>query len=141
MDVPDVMEEILIRSSVQDLVPWKRVCKSWYSLISSHRFAKLHLKKTCNNNDTNKELGVGHVRIAVTSFWDLPDESLSLYDIRNWKVVGSCNGLVCLTPLPDDVLVLVNNPWTGETRKLPLPPLVYEKNTSPWDVCLSFGYD
>ncbi|GJW18123.1 ribonuclease H-like domain-containing protein [Tanacetum coccineum] len=89
MDVPDVMEEILIRSAVQDLVSWKK----------------------------------------------------DLYDNRKWKVVGSSNVLVCLAPLPDDVLVLVNNPLTEETRKLPLPYLVYKKNTSVWDVCLSFGYD
>ncbi|GKC73508.1 F-box protein CPR30-like protein isoform X1, partial [Tanacetum coccineum] len=65
MVVFDVVECILLRSAATDLTSWKVVCKSWYSLISSPRFAQAHLNHTCNNNDNE----LGHVRIAMPSYW------------------------------------------------------------------------
>ncbi|GKA04401.1 putative F-box domain-containing protein [Tanacetum coccineum] len=138
MVVFDVVEDILLRVAVKDLIRYKSVCKSWYSLISSSRFVELHLKRTCDNNDYDLE----HRRIAMPTVWKIPDETHErLYDYQNnvWKVVGSSNGLVCISPLFHRHLILVNNPCTGEVRELPLAPLVSEKSGD--DVSLSFGYD
>ncbi|GKF94740.1 putative F-box domain-containing protein, partial [Tanacetum coccineum] len=74
----DVMEDILLRSDAKDLVPWKRVCKSWYSLITSPRFVKAHLKMTLDNNDSNNSLG--HARIVMPSYWKIPNERLYQYN-------------------------------------------------------------
>nr|GEW23354.1 hypothetical protein [Tanacetum cinerariifolium] len=139
MDVFDAIEVILIRSAVKDLIPWKRVCKSWYSLITSPSFAKAHLKHyndRRSNSTTNKELG--HVRIAMPSFWKIPNDNRS-FALNVWKVVGSSNGLVCISLLREDFIVLVNNPWTRELRQVPMAPLLPENIRS--DLCLSFGYD
>ncbi|GJZ44372.1 putative F-box domain-containing protein [Tanacetum coccineum] len=102
MVVFDVVECILLRSAATDLTSWKVVCKSWYSLISSPRFAQAHLNHTCNNNDNE----LGHVRIAMPSYWKRPNEK-RLYESNLWKIVGSSNGLVCISPIQDDYKVVL----------------------------------
>ncbi|GJV21960.1 putative F-box domain-containing protein [Tanacetum coccineum] len=131
MVVFDVVEDILLRVAVKDLIRYKSVCKSWYSLISSSRFVELHLKHTCDNNDYDLE----HRRIAMPTVWKIPDD----FQNNIWKVVGSSNGLVCISPLLRDPLILVNNPCTGEVRELPMAPLISEKIIGKLSV--SFGYD
>ncbi|GJT29589.1 putative F-box domain-containing protein [Tanacetum coccineum] len=131
----DVMEDILLRSDAKDLVPWKRVCKSWYSLITSPRFVKAHLKFTLDNNDSNNSLG--HARIVMPSYWKIPNERL--YQYNRWYVVGSSNGLVCISNCLGDPIIVVNNPCTTELRKL---PIVSEKiGTETGGLSLSFAYD
>ncbi|GJY73078.1 putative F-box domain-containing protein [Tanacetum coccineum] len=132
MVVFDVVECILLRSAATDLTSWKVVCKSWYSLISSPRFAQAHLNHTCSNNE------LGHVRIAMPSYWKIPNEK-RLYESNLWKIVGSSNGVVCISPIQGDPLIMVSNPCTRELRKLPMAPLVSQKYMS--GLCFSFGYD
>ncbi|GKB01307.1 putative F-box domain-containing protein [Tanacetum coccineum] len=116
--VLDEFEEILLRLDAEDLLRCKSVCKSWYSLISSPYFVKAHLKHACNNN---RELG--HFRIQL-----------------NWKMcfvnmmVGSSNGLVCISPYLAEFLV--TNPSTREVKQLPTLPY---RNRSK--LCWGFGYD
>ncbi|GJY06710.1 putative F-box domain-containing protein [Tanacetum coccineum] len=132
----ELVEDILLRLAVEDLTRYKIVCKSWYSLISSHRFAKAHLKQhTRNSSNTNNELG--HVRIAMPTYWKVPNEKL--YKSNIWKVVGSSNGLVCFSTPYSGAPILVSNPRTRELRKLPMPPpLLSGKSMSRF---FSFGYD
>ncbi|KAJ0606137.1 putative F-box domain-containing protein [Helianthus annuus] len=98
----DVFEEILIRTDVKDLLRFKSVCKSWYSLITSRRFINLHLNHSCNKDRYNNELG--HRRIRLTD----DDDDL----------VGSSNGLICICSSTSRVLV--GNPLTREVRQLEL---------------------
>ncbi|XP_071687355.1 F-box/kelch-repeat protein At3g06240-like [Rutidosis leptorrhynchoides] len=49
-------------------------------------------------------------------------------------MVGSCNGLVCISNFPDELLV--TNPSTREVRKLPMIPHKIAIN-----ICWGFGYD
>nr|GEW52902.1 hypothetical protein [Tanacetum cinerariifolium] len=127
----DVIEEILLRSDAKDLVPWKRVCKSWYSLISSPVFVKAHLNKKIVTS--NVEL-----RIAMPSYWRIPKERL--YEHNQWTIAGSSNGLVCFYRTQKVSLILLNNPCTREVRKLPMCPLVSERKHLG-DACLGFAYD
>ncbi|GKD87695.1 putative F-box domain containing protein, partial [Tanacetum coccineum] len=53
MVMSDVVEAILFRCLVKDLLLCKSVCKSWYSLISSPSFAKTHVKFICNKEEDN----------------------------------------------------------------------------------------
>ncbi|GKD36793.1 F-box protein CPR1-like protein, partial [Tanacetum coccineum] len=129
----DVVEDILSRSDAEDLIQWKRVCKSWYSLISSPSFVKLHLKINGNNRR--------HLRILMPWYWKAVDKisNESFYEYNQWKLVGSSNGLVCFSRIRKDALTVINNPWTREVTKLPMAPsLPAELNGM---LTMSFGYD
>ncbi|XP_071689964.1 F-box/kelch-repeat protein At3g06240-like [Rutidosis leptorrhynchoides] len=121
----DVVEEIVTRLDVEDVVRCKSVCKSWYNLISSNYFVKAHLNRSYINN--NREHGYLRIRIHwhfnVFSNGILPDCIMA----------GSCNGLVCISPKPGELLV--TNPSTREVRKLPMLP--YKIGINVW----GFGYD
>ena len=123
----DVVEVILLKSGVKDLVQWKRVCKSWYSLISSNRFVKAHLKNMCNKDDYE----LGHTRICIPY--------IPANERIPWKIVGSSNGLICVSPLIVDARIFLSNPSTREVRKLPMAPLLPKSVT--YKLCFSFGYD
>ncbi|GKF44825.1 F-box/kelch-repeat protein-like protein isoform X1, partial [Tanacetum coccineum] len=132
-------EDILLRSDAKDLVPWKSVCKSWYSLISDPRFVKAHLKIARDNNDNNNSGNeLGQLRIAMPTYWKIPNEK-RLYQLNLWRVVGSYNGLVCISCIQGDPLIMVNNPCIKELRTLPMAPLVSQKSMS--GLCWSFAHD
>ncbi|KAF5820076.1 putative F-box domain, galactose oxidase/kelch, beta-propeller, F-box associated interaction [Helianthus annuus] len=108
-----VVEQILVRSDVKDLIRFKRVCKSWHSLITSPRFVNQHLNLSRNKDRCNNELV--HRRITCD------------------HLVGSSNGLVCMTP-ENYSKVIVVNPLTKEARQLSSLP-------SRLQACWGFGYD
>ncbi|GJS33712.1 nucleolar MIF4G domain-containing protein 1-like protein isoform X1 [Tanacetum coccineum] len=125
----DVVEEILSRLLVKDLLRCKSVCKSWYSLISSPSFVKSHCKFMCNKEDINTR------RIAM-----IPPELCS-YNI--WRMEGSSNGLVCISYIGYKVRIIVTNPLTREFRELALPPDLPEDPAGccAYARCLGIGYD
>ncbi|XP_071687397.1 probable F-box protein At3g25550 [Rutidosis leptorrhynchoides] len=100
----DVLEEILARLDVKDVVRCKSVCKSWYDLISSTYFVKSHLKHSYIKKHEH-----GYLRVAFRG---------------GFSLVGSCDGLVCISSNDDDQLLLTN-PSTREVRKLPMPRIKY----------------
>lgn len=86
----DVVEQILVKLDVIDLIRCKNVCKSWRSLISSHRFIKAHLNHTYNND--NKQ--VGHRRMIMSGIQHpMKISQESLYYLDSNHIVGSSNGL------------------------------------------------
>ncbi|GJW44532.1 putative F-box domain-containing protein [Tanacetum coccineum] len=118
----DIQEEILMRLQVNDLIRCKSVCKSWYSLISSPRFAKYQLKKKVDNNE------IGNTRINSLA------ATRVCYDEE--YLVGSSNGLVCISRNATDFLVV--NPSTREVKQLRNPLGEYNSSSA----CVSgFGYD
>ncbi|KAJ0617100.1 putative F-box domain-containing protein [Helianthus annuus] len=107
----DIVEHILIGLDVEDLISCMRVCKSWYSLITSPRFVTLHLSHSYNKDPYNNELV--HRRIFFITHLGFGSHHL----------VGSSNGLVCIFSLQDRK-VFVRNPLTREVRQLRSLPLV-----------------
>ncbi|KAF5820077.1 putative F-box domain, galactose oxidase/kelch, beta-propeller, F-box associated interaction [Helianthus annuus] len=97
----DVVEHILIGLDVEDLISCMRVCKSWHSLITSPRFVTRHLNHSYNKDRYNNELV--HRRIVFITHPGFGSHHL----------VGSCNGLVCISSLQDRK-VFVGNPLTRE---------------------------
>ena len=118
----DITEEILVRLKAKDLVLYKSVCKSWYSLISSRRFVDSHLNYNLKKQADNNE--IGHTRIVLTG--------RSRHDYT-CGIVGSSNGLVCVRFSTE---LLVVNPSTRELIKLiSLPKFPHV----PFP--MGFGYD
>ncbi|KAM0054383.1 putative F-box domain-containing protein [Helianthus debilis subsp. tardiflorus] len=132
----DVIEQLLVRLDVEDLIRCKSVCKSWQSLISCPRFVKAHLNHAYDNDRHNPQLG--HRRFAMSGITNV-DDSLYMDDTH---IVGSCDGLVCFSP--EDVEFVVINPSTREEKKLPNPPFrpnMAEIIMTREVVCWGFGYD
>ncbi|GJX89879.1 F-box/kelch-repeat protein-like protein [Tanacetum coccineum] len=129
----ELVEDILLRLAVEDLTRYKIVCKSWYSLISSPSFVKLHLKINGNNRR--------HLRILMPWYWKAVDKisNKSLYEFNSWRVVGSSNGLVCFSRIRKDDLTVINNPCTREVTKLPMAPSLPAELSDL--LTMSFGYD
>nr|GFA02265.1 hypothetical protein [Tanacetum cinerariifolium] len=121
----DIDEDILLRLEVKDLICCKGVCKSWYSLISSGCFVKSQLNNNVRNKVDNNE--IGDTRITA-----LTCTSMCCIDRRReCQVVGSSNGLVCISLNNKDFLIV--NPSTCEVKELRNAPEAY---------CVSgFGFD
>ncbi|XP_071687352.1 F-box/kelch-repeat protein At3g06240-like [Rutidosis leptorrhynchoides] len=135
----DVVELILARSDVEDVVRCKSVCKSWYNLISSNYFVKAHLKRSYDNNRQHGYLRIllkwGIIKLRNCMIVD-SSNGLVINKLRNCMIVGSFNGLVCISDNEDELL-LVTNPSTREVRKLPKPYIKYRGKVC----CSGFGYD
>ena len=134
--VLDVLEQILLRLDVTDLVQCKRVCKSWLSLISTPRFVKTHLNFTLIKNYEFRDKRI----IMHGGCCESVDSSFICND---YHIVGSSDGLVCISP--KDVELLVTNPLTREVNYLPtLPDKVLPDKTACRFIskpCWGFGYD
>ncbi|XP_071687362.1 F-box/kelch-repeat protein At3g06240-like [Rutidosis leptorrhynchoides] len=127
MDDDGVVEKILARLDVEDVLRCKSVCKSWYNLISSDYFVKANLKRSYNNN---REHGYIRIRLRLLR-WTIN----IITKLRDYcMVTGSCNSLVCISSFGDELLV--TNLCTREVRKLPMPPYKCRGR-----VCWGFGYD
>ncbi|XP_076884902.1 F-box/kelch-repeat protein At3g06240-like [Bidens hawaiensis] len=118
----DVVEQILIRLDAKDLNRYKRVCKSWRSLITSPRFVKRHLNLSYNKDQHNNKLGHRRVGVFENPYFTNP------------VLRGSSNGLVCIEC--SITKLIVGNPLTREIRKLPRRPYIVL-----FDACWGFGYD
>ncbi|KAK9078977.1 hypothetical protein SSX86_000646 [Deinandra increscens subsp. villosa] len=133
----ETLGDILKRLEVRDLIRCKSVCKYWLSLISDPDFIKCHLNRRYLSGRNNAE--VGHRRIAISTDLDYlmyhPYNSCyNFFDINYRYLVGSCNGLVCISPHFNEIVVI--NPLTREVKKIPNPQIP-ETNS----LCWGFGYD
>ncbi|GJR82496.1 F-box/kelch-repeat protein-like protein [Tanacetum coccineum] len=132
MVVLDVVEDILSRLLVKDLLRCKSVCKSWYSLISSPSFVKIHCKFMRNKKDINTR------RIAMLPYYE-SSRRPKWDSYHTWNMGGSSNGLVCIFTR-DVNRIIVTNPLTGEFRELAQPPDLPGRHVPYWR-CMGFGYD
>lgn len=138
MPVPHFPQEIIIEIlswlPVKSLGQLQCVCKSWFSLISSSNFIKNHQKYSSRHPKH------ALTKLVLQASEDNPDilSTFSLHSLLNgissievveqlvldstikedpYDIVGSCNGLVCLSSIPG-VLTLWN-PCTKKSRTLP----------------------
>ncbi|KAK3416982.1 hypothetical protein EUGRSUZ_H02734 [Eucalyptus grandis] len=138
--------EILLRLPVKSLLRFKCVCKRWNSLISSPQFAKTHLQISASSPRillaTNPPLSV-----SCESLHDddrAGHEGTPLIQLRppveapdgcRPRIVGYCDGLVCLE-YDDHRIIVLWNPATGESRNIPNASCSYNRPT----IC-GLGYD
>ncbi|GJX47899.1 F-box protein CPR1-like protein [Tanacetum coccineum] len=124
----DIHEEILLRLEVNDLIRCKSVCKSWNSLISDPRFVKSQLKRQHSNE-------LGDTRIIVSDGASSRCDNCFYLGLRKCRLVGSSNGLVCISCY--DTKFLVVNPSTREVKEL----INFPESSYNTVFVSGFGYD
>ena len=123
----ELIENILLRISVKNLLRYKCVSKSWYTLIEDIYFVKKHLEY---NVKSNTELGLivqedaddnwmRTVRLDDMVGHDQCDfVRVDTGNVDN--IVGSCHGLICFLILSHGLTIW--NPSTGKAHDLPCNP-------------------
>ncbi|XP_047314508.1 F-box protein CPR1-like [Impatiens glandulifera] len=127
VQLPDeILEEIFCRLPVKDLFRLRCVSKSWFALISSPYFIKLHLNRSVQTK-SNLSLFMrdyNHFRVDFDSLNDdvRPveiDYITSRYPKHEISICGSCNGLLCMTIVGIMDYVFLWNPSTKKSIILP----------------------
>ncbi|XP_074340863.1 putative F-box protein At3g10430 [Apium graveolens] len=105
----ELLVEVLARLPVKLLLQYRSVCKAWLNLISSPSFVQTHLDHTAadSKNGTfiahSYQVNIPNHKISLLRLDDL-DNPINLehpfpssVSPEEMDVVGSCNGLLCLT--------------------------------------------
>lgn len=137
MDLPvGIISDILSRLPVDDITRCRCVCKSWYHLIMEPHFPYLHLTKSSEMHQPGDVDLLLSCRTFARYSSETPQDRLCLISNRDcgkWKNVkvpslevnlkqrkikGSCNGLLCIatSTYPN----LVYNPITRDQMTLPV---------------------
>ncbi|XP_057462260.1 F-box protein CPR1-like [Actinidia eriantha] len=152
----ELIENILLRISVKNLLRYKCISKSWHTLVDDLYFVKKHLEY---NVKSNTNLGLIVQEDADDSWM----RTVHLDDMvghdrcdfvrvdtgnvaNNHNIVGSCNGLICLSTLSYNLTIW--NPSTGKAYNLPYNPTeISYRHPSILDsptgtsIIFGFGYD
>ncbi|PIA38343.1 hypothetical protein AQUCO_02800196v1 [Aquilegia coerulea] len=111
----DVLMEILCKLPVKFIIQCKCVCKPWRTLVTTTRFVKFHLSQA-NKKSPNLLLASSFHKNFYSLDCETCDEcvrlNLDMPPLNRISIVGSCNGLVCLSD--DKSYVLLWNPSTRE---------------------------
>ncbi|KAK9287637.1 hypothetical protein L1049_016074 [Liquidambar formosana] len=142
----DIIHDILLRLPAKPLVRFRCVSKPWHSLLTSHHFITTHLNHCLARENHRKRQNV--ILSSSTSCQFLHDDeeapinphAVSLeFPLKNcgdFKVLGSCDGLLCIA-IENDTVVLWN-PSIREYTKLPVPLSAGRKSGL---FGYGFGYD
>ncbi|KAB1206649.1 hypothetical protein CJ030_MR7G001537 [Morella rubra] len=129
---PDVVSDILSRLPIKSLVRFQGVSKSWCSLIKDPHFIRKHFNQSTSSDrnggilikyccPTARKYGISflfHDSFSPLSRYEVPPQ----IDIRHLKVVGSCNGLLCVandSNVNSALPIYLWNPALREFRLLP----------------------
>ncbi|KAK1697697.1 hypothetical protein QYE76_014394 [Lolium multiflorum] len=137
----DILVEILQRLPPNARRQFRLVCRRWRKLIDKRSFP--HRSKTLVVTDQGSAFVVNVQTGRLKELWS----GRTPPRCRGMRVVGTCNGLVCLC---DDGVtggaIAIANPVTGETLDLPpllLPTPCHDAGDQchRWHQAYSFGYN
>ncbi|PON54620.1 F-box domain containing protein [Parasponia andersonii] len=140
----DVVIIILSKLPVKSLIRFKCVCKSWYSLIQSPFFITTHLNSNKVHhrdylgllmNDgviTSRQYLISFFSYNPIKFDMMKFSSKLILPFKCPRIIGSCNGLLCMVTETFEYYVL--NPATREFKTL-------EQHEHWENLCYGFGFD
>ena len=162
---PEILPNILLRLPTKSIVKFTCVCKTWRSLIRNPDFISAHLKLSnynqalllfrfwadsrldCEKED-NDEKEVYKLYCDNQDFneharFDFPFDTLGRTSII--KVVGTCNGLVCVEDNGLLGRIILWNPCVRMFVELPTPSITYqgyhEEDEYGYDTATGLGFD
>ncbi|CAI9093292.1 OLC1v1028761C1 [Oldenlandia corymbosa var. corymbosa] len=151
----ELVIEILSRLPAKSLGKFKCVSKSWLALISTQRFIKTHLSIASGRDDyehhrlvfkvspfssdgANYELhsvsSLLHGPASETTTVEVFDLDCRLSPTNSLFFVGSCNGLLCIFHMRNEVFYL-HNPCTTKLKGLPDSGI-----HRGYGICRNFGF-
>ncbi|XP_048491237.1 F-box protein CPR1-like [Beta vulgaris subsp. vulgaris] len=127
----DLLHKIFLLLPYKFLLRLKCVSKSWYHVINSPDFIKLHLSHSLKSNSNKTLILYAHNSLYTLEFHDLPcrvielpyHQAMAYYPLpkqQDFEIMGSCNGLLCIK-FNNDKLALYN-PATQAYKGLPNVP-------------------
>ncbi|EOY12848.1 F-box and associated interaction domains-containing protein, putative isoform 1 [Theobroma cacao] len=148
----EVILEILRRLPVKSLVKCRSVCKAWNSLIKSPSFISSHLQTALSKPNDHLLLLRLFENDKESYFLHFDNDDFDEYKQLHFpfksnspwfRLVGSCNGLVCLQdgffPL-DSVELILWNPSIQKYITLPKPGVTCLSGRA-YNSTLGFGFD
>ncbi|KAF5935655.1 hypothetical protein HYC85_026784 [Camellia sinensis] len=148
----EVLIEILSRLPVKSLLRFTCVSKPWRSLITSPSFINTHLNKSTNNTLThllllrytclNPNQEHYSLRFDNKTFNHYAEFTSPFKTHFYFRVVGTCNGLVCLSDdqFGDKHNIILWNPMIRKHVAHPKPILSLDSYI-PYMSVLGFGFD
>ncbi|XP_062170105.1 F-box protein At3g07870-like [Alnus glutinosa] len=131
---PEIICEILSRLPIEAILRCKSVCKEWSRLTEDPHF--INLQRDRANNQLPRLILQSHYKVSLQNLLLLDTErcnirkipfkkmqlpSCSKYKLNRFRLVCSCNGLLCIA-LSDEIdPVIILNPITRESVILPSP--------------------
>ncbi|CAK8541118.1 unnamed protein product [Lathyrus sativus] len=148
----DLVEEILCRLPVKQLLQLRCVCKSWNSLISENSdFAKKHLRASNSNEGRHhlilKSSRFRHFESPVSTVCSSRDTTMSMYSLREILKKGesdvdggghvsTCDGILCYSI--DGSSAILFNP---SIRKFIISPPLKFPDQSHVSILFTLVYD
>ncbi|PIA63110.1 hypothetical protein AQUCO_00200852v1 [Aquilegia coerulea] len=142
----DILEEILSRLSVKTLLRFKTVSKSWYNMINNPQFIDMHLQKSRYRNDVKLV-----IKISSSTLYSLDPETPNLqvecttypkiFGNNNGDILGSCDGVLCITGHPDGNFMSLLNPSTRQYAVMQYPFPRIQRSFYAHDIAHGLGYD
>ncbi|KAI9127322.1 hypothetical protein K1719_001881 [Acacia pycnantha] len=130
----DIIINILKRLRVKILIRFQCVCKEWKNLFKTPSFIAEHSHHPDHKNPSLLLRGhnFGVHKPSSLCLLNHKMDTLAVLSVpfgRNWKIIGSCNGLLCVEVFRDRVKIpdfgrvsgslWLWNPVTREVRKVP----------------------
>ncbi|KAK1273039.1 F-box protein [Acorus gramineus] len=140
----DLVMEILSRVSLSSLQDCRLVCKHWNTLMSGPIFARLRCTHGMNSLMVWREVK-DKFNLDVVDPCNLQTRKLRSplndFNYRDFYVVGSCNGLLCLSESVHQTPIYVCNPSLGEYLTLPIGERRLSDVFDGYFYGTGFGYD
>ncbi|KDP24674.1 hypothetical protein JCGZ_26452 [Jatropha curcas] len=143
----DIVKDILSRLPIKSIKRFESVSKGWYFLFNSHEFISTHLRTSSLrpfllvrqfHNPTGSKFSL--CLIDGNTSYEIRIPFLGcLY--RFPKIVGSCNGLICLDISPCYAFGFVLWNITTKQYKFLPRPRINDAHKPIWMVATGFGYN
>ncbi|PWA48282.1 FBA domain-containing protein [Artemisia annua] len=145
----DVIIDILTRVPTKHILRFKSVSKTWNTLFQTPSFVSKHTHNQTQlpallftpSDGTTNATGLISLPEAQKPIRIPLELSIPFLNIcKPLRVLGTCNGIVCLGVLPICSIILLWNPCTRVFKDLPVSRISRPPN-GPIKVVLGFGYD
>lgn len=147
---PELICEILSRLPIEAILRCKSVCKEWFRLTEDPHF--INLQRDRADNQLPRLILQSHYKVSLQNLLLLDTERCSIrkipfkkmqlpssskYRLNRFRLVCSCDGLLCIASSDNIDPVIILNPVTREKVILPSP----ERRIRPISNQIGFHFD